>query len=101
MQYISFSISLNFNWAAARNGHLETVQWLAGNGGSLGRSVTQPSMLGTTRVAVASSKGQDSTATFLTAASSWPAFKTLVACHLVIDAKRALRNPERRALEGA
>jgi len=77
------------------------MQWLAGNGGSLGGSVTQPSMLGTTRVAVASSKGQDSTATFLTAASSWPAFKTLVACHLVIDAKRALRNPERRALEGA
>ena len=72
---------------AAQEGHLAVVQWLAGHGGS----VTQPSNRGTTPAAAATTHGHPAVAAFLTAASSWPAFKILVACRLVDDAKRGLR----------
>ena len=70
--------------AAAQFGHLAVVQWLAGNDGS----VTQPANGGQTAVALATANGHDG----ITAASSWSAFKILVACRLVDDAKRVLRS---------
>ena len=73
--------------AAAYTGHLAVVQWVAGNGGS----VTQPSNTGRTAVTVAAARGHDGIAAFLTTVATWPAFKTLVACRLTDDAKRALR----------
>ena len=46
---------------------------------------------GATPAAAATAQGHDGIAAFLTAASSWPAFKILVACRLADDAKRGLR----------
>ena len=43
-----------------------------------------------TPAAAATRYGHPAVAAFLTAASSWPAFKILVACRLVDDAKRGL-----------
>ena len=74
--------------AAAREGHLEVVQWLAGNGGS----VTQQNDNWESPKGVTFSQGHDAVAAFLTAVSSWSAFKILVACRLADDAKRALRS---------
>ena len=72
---------------AAQCGHLELVQWLAGHGGS----ITQQTDDGSTPLLLALRGGYDDIAAFLTAASSWTAFKILVACRLADDAKRALR----------
>ena len=72
--------------AAASTGQLEVVQWLAGNGGS----IIQPTNDGITAIDMATSQGHDGVVAFLTATSSWSAFKILVACRLFDDAKRAL-----------
>ena len=60
------------------------VQWLAGNG----ESVAKLTYAGINALAAATSRGHDGIATFLTATSSWSAFKILVACRLADDAKR-------------
>jgi len=74
-------------YVAAYNGHLAVVQWLAGHGGS----VTEPCNSGHTPVAIGALRGHDGVAAFLTAVSSWPALKILVACRLADDVKLALR----------
>jgi len=107
-------------WAAAHSCHLETLQWLASNGGSVARptndghtpliaaaygghmevvlwlacnggSVAQQNNAGRTAADVAALNRHDSVAAFLTAASSWSAFRIMVACRRADDAKRALR----------
>ena len=63
------------------------VLWLACNGGS----VAQQNNAGRTAADVAALNRHDSVAAFLTAASSWSAFRIMVACRRADDAKRALR----------